>query len=507
MSTPNPLREGMQDDRAPAPAAFVIFGASGDLTKRKLLPAVYNLAQSRLLPQGFACVGVARRPKPDFAQEMKGSVARYSRRKPLDEATWAELERGLSYVQGEFSDAATYVRLREELERIDRERGTGGSRVFYLAVGPDQMTSIVRGLSEAGLTPPPSGQPGEPFSRIVVEKPFGSDRATAAAQNRELLSHLHESQIYRIDHYLGKETVQNLMVLRFGNRIFEPLWSREHVSHVEITVAEEIGVEGRGKFYEGVGITRDIVQNHALQLLTLVAMEPPASWEADAIRDEKVKVLRSLRPLSDAELPRHVVRGQYGAGLVRGERVPGYRAEPDVAPTSSTETFVALGLHIDNWRWAGVPFYMRSGKRLARRAAEVVLHFAPLPHRLFNSASPAPNAFVMRLQPDEGIALRFATKVPGSGLALRDVNMDFRYGTTFGSSSPEAYERLILDTLRGDATLFTRADEVEAQWTCIDPITRAFAENRVPLTMYEAGTWGPAEADALLGPDRAWRMP
>jgi glucose-6-phosphate 1-dehydrogenase len=506
----NPLREGMPDERTVKPATLVIFGASGDLTKRKLFPAVYNLALSRLLPGSFRVIGVARRPKPDFVAEMRNDVARFSRRKPLDEATWKDLEKSISYVQGEFQGADTYARLKEEITRHEAPLGGAPNRVFYLAVSPDQVPSIVRGLRESGLVELPSDAKDAPYQHVVVEKPFGENLATARALNRELLTHLAESQIYRIDHYLGKETVQNLLVFRFGNTIFEPLWSRQHIDHVQITVAEEIGVEGRGSFYEKVGITRDIVQNHALQLLTLVTMEPPAAWDADAIRDEKVKVLRELRPIEGAAVPKRTVRGQYAAGTVRGDRVPGYRDEPEVARDSMTETYVAMQLSIDSWRWGGVPFYLRSGKRLSKRLAEVALHFKPLPHGLFRGAPGAtdePNALVIRIQPDEGIALRFVTKVPGSGIALREVAMEFRYGSTFGSSAPEAYERLMLDAMRGDATLFTRADEVEAQWGFIDPILGGWGEQKAPLASYAAGSWGPSEAEALLEPGDSWRRP
>ncbi|HEY4121566.1 MAG TPA: glucose-6-phosphate dehydrogenase [Byssovorax sp.] len=509
MTETNPLREGMPEERAVKPTALVIFGASGDLTKRKLVPAVYNLMLSRLLPDGFACVGVARRPLPTFVDDMKGHVAKFSRRKPLNDGTWSELAKGLRYVQGEFHEASTYAKLKAELEQLDAERGTSKNRVFYLAVAPDQVTTIVRGLRESGLVVPP-GDGDAPYQHVVVEKPFGEDLASARALNKELTQHLAESQIYRIDHYLGKETVQNMLVLRFGNTIFEPLWSRQHVDHVQITVAEEIGVEGRGKFYEQVGITRDIVQNHALQLLTIVAMEPPSSWRADAVRDEKVKVLHSLRPIRGREVLDRTVRGQYGAGVVRGDKVPAYRDEPDVAKDSKTETYTAFNMSLDSWRWGGVPFYLRAGKRLAKRCAEVVLHFKSLPHGLFKGMpgeADEPNSLVMRIQPDEGISLRFATKIPGTGMAMRDVAMDFRYGAAFGSSSPEAYERLILDAMRGDATLFTRADEVEAQWGFIDPIFEGWKEHDAPVAQYEAGSWGPKEAEALLYPPDVWRRP
>jgi glucose-6-phosphate 1-dehydrogenase len=506
----NPLREGMPNERTAAPVALVIFGASGDLTKRKLVPAVYNLALSRLLPASFACVGVARRPMPTFVDDMREHVTKFSRRKPINDATWSELAKGISYVQGEFSNAETFVKLKAELERIDAERGTRGNRLFYLSIGPDAVPDVVRGLRESGLVVPPSDDPEAPFQRVIVEKPFGEDLESAKALNRALLGQLDEKQIYRIDHYLGKETVQNLLVFRFGNAIFDPLWSRQHVDHVQITVAEEIGIEGRGSFYEKIGITRDIVQNHALQILTLVAMEPPSSWDADAVRDEKVKVLRMLRPITGENVLKQTVRGQYASGTVRGDRVPGYLEEKDVAPGSTTETYLGMRLNVDSWRWGGVPFYLRAGKRLAKRVAEVALHFKPLPHGLFRDAPGAadePNTLVLRIQPDEGISLRFATKVPGEGIRVRDVAMDFRYGAVFGSSSPEAYERLMLDAMRGDATLFTRADEVESQWKFIDPVMKGWRELSAPVARYEAGSWGPSEADALLEPGDSWRKP
>jgi glucose-6-phosphate 1-dehydrogenase len=511
MTIDNPLREGMPKDRTAPPCALVIFGASGDLTKRKLVPAVYNLAFSRLLAQNAALIGVARRPLPEFVQQMKEATAKFSRRKPLDEPVWADLARRTSYVQGHFDDPETYKKLAAELDRVDAALGTNASRVFYLAVGPEQMPGIVVGLCDAGLVRPPVHAKGAPFQRVVVEKPFGTDLPTARALNRDLLARLDESQVYRIDHYLGKETVQNVLVLRFGNTIFEPLWSRQHVERVEITVAEDLGVEGRGKFYEGTGITRDIVQNHALQVLTMVAMEPPIAWDADAVRDEKVKVLRALRPIRGKDILRDTVRGQYAAGTIKGDKVPGYREEPDVARDSQTETFVAMRMSIDNFRWGGVPFVLRSGKRLRRRLAEVVLHFRHLPHRLFEHGgghdAATPNQLVLRIQPDEGVSLRFGAKVPGGGVAIRDVAMDFLFGAAFGSASPEAYERLLLDAMRGDATLFTRDDEVEAQWAFIDPILEGWQKLPAPLASYDAGSWGPKEADALLDGGARWREP
>jgi glucose-6-phosphate 1-dehydrogenase len=509
----NPLRDGTDDEQRTPPCTFVVFGASGDLTKRKLFPALYNLGLSRQLPHAFAAIGVARRPMTDegFATAMHEGVSKFSRKKPLDDDAWAELSRGIGYVSGTFEDPKTYVDLKARLERADATLGTRENRVFYLAVAPTDVLGIVRGLSEAGLLPRRGADPTAPFARVVVEKPFGEDLESAEALNRELYRYLDERALYRIDHYLGKETVQNMIVLRFGNAIFEPLWNRQHVSHVEITVAEDIGVEGRGKFYEKVGITRDIVQNHVLQLLTIVAMEPPAALDADAIRDEKVKVLRSIHPLVGKDALENVVRGQYTKGIVRGDSVPGYREEADVAQGSRTDTYVAMRLHLDSWRWAGVPFFLRAGKRLGKRVAEVAVHFKSPPLSLFRGrghGSRSPNSLVLRVQPDEGIALRFDTKVPGAGTAMREVAMDFRYGQAFGQSSPEAYERLILDALRGDATLFTRADEVEAQWSFIDPIVAAWQNPEAPVSFYDAGSMGPTEADDLIARSGfAWRKP
>jgi glucose-6-phosphate 1-dehydrogenase len=508
----NPLRAGMSEELSVDPCALVIFGASGDLTGRKLVPGMYNLARNRLLPAGFALVGFARRQLTDekFRETMHEHVAKFSRHKPIDTAVWDDLACGTSYVQGSFDDPEAYARLKKHLAKLDAERGTCGGRTFYLAVPPSSTRVIVENLKKAGLVDPPSD--GKPYARVVVEKPFGVDLASAVELNRDLLQHLDERQIFRIDHYLGKETVQNLLVLRFGNTIFEPLWSRNHVSHAEITVAENIGIEGRGKFYEQTGLMRDIVQNHTLQLFCLLAMEPPVAWDADAVRDEKVKALRALRPITTlADVRASTVRGQYAAGTVRGDAVSGYRQEPDVAKDSTVETFVALQMYADNWRWGGVPFFLRAGKRLAKRVSEIALHFKPLPHPLFQTAQGVvdrPNALILRIQPDEGIALRFATKIPGQSIAMREVAMDFRYGTAFGHETPEAYERLLLDAMRGDATLFTRHDEVEAQWAYVDPIMQRWQSGDVPLASYEAGSWGPAEAHELIGREGfSWSKP
>jgi glucose-6-phosphate 1-dehydrogenase len=511
---PNPLRRGLIEDRTSDACAVVIFGASGDLTRRKLVPALYNLAWGRFLPGGFGVIGVARREKTDesFRAEMERAVAEFSRRKPIDAAVWKDFARGLTYVRGAANEPATYEGLRAQLERFDAERGTRGNRLFYLAVPPAEFGPIVEGLRASRLVAP-TGQEvaGGPWTRVVFEKPFGHDLASARKLNDSVASAFDESQVFRIDHYLGKETVQNLLVFRFANSLFEPIWGRGHVDHVQITVAEDIGVEGRGRFYEQTGVTRDIVENHLMQLLCLTAMEPPISLAADAVRDEKVKVLRSLRKMERTEVARNVVRGQYARGLVRGEEVPAYREEPDVAADSPVETYVAMRCLVDNWRWSGVPFYVRAGKRMARRVTEIAVVFHAIPHALFRALDGgiARNVLSVRIQPDEGIALRFTSKEPGQQTILRDVTMDFRYGTAFGSNTPEAYERLLLDAMRGEATLFTRRDEVEEQWAYVDRVLEAWtAEGPPPPPTYAAGSWGPEQADDLLAKDgRRWRKP
>jgi glucose-6-phosphate 1-dehydrogenase len=511
---PNPLRRGLVEDRTSDSCAVVIFGASGDLTRRKLMPALYNLAWGRSLPGGFAVLGVARREKTDesFRAEMREAVTSFSRRKPIDEGLWADFERGLSYVRGSASEPSTYAALRAQLERVDAERGTRKNRLFYLAVSQSEFGPIVDGLRSSGLVAPPGRErAGGPWTRVVFEKPFGHDLASARDLNNSVASAFDESQVFRIDHYLGKETVQNLLVLRFANLLFEPVWGRDHVDHVQITVAEDIGVESRGRFYEQTGVTRDIVENHLMQLLCLTAMEPPVSLSADSVRDEKVKVLRSLRPMTRDDVGSSVVRGQYARGFVHGEEVPAYRQEPEVSPSSNVETFVAMRCFVDNWRWSGVPFYVRAGKRLARRVTEIAVVFHEVPRTLFHvgGRSITPNVLAVRIQPDEGIALRFISKEPGQQTILRDVAMDFRYGTAFGSNTPEAYERLLLDAMRGEATLFTRRDEVEAQWEYMDRILGTWVEQgQVTPPAYAAGSWGPDAADSLVARDgRQWRKP
>jgi glucose-6-phosphate 1-dehydrogenase len=517
MQTPqpedNPLRRGLVEDRSSDACAVVIFGASGDLTRRKLMPALYNLACGRSLPPGSLVVGVARREKSDaaFRAEMKEAVASFSRRKPVDETLWADFERSISYVRGAVSEPATFEALRTHLEKADAERGAPRSRLFYLAMPPNEFGPIVEGLRAARLVVPVGQErSGGAWTRVVFEKPFGHDLQSARALNAVIASAFDESQVFRIDHYLGKETVQNMLVFRFANSLFEPVWGREHVDHVQITVAEDIGVEGRGKFYEQTGVTRDIVENHLMQLLCLTAMEPPISLSADAVRDEKVKVLRSLRRLEQSEVGRNAVRGQYTRGIVRGEEAAGYRQEPDVSADSKVETYVAMKVLVDNWRWSGVPFYVRAGKRLARRVTEIAVVFREVPHTLFRAPDGGitPNVLAVRIQPDEGISLRFTSKEPGQQTILRDVAMDFRYGTTFGSNTPEAYERLLLDAMRGDATLFTRRDEIEEQWAFIDPVLASWAREGQPPPLYQAGSWGPEQSDDLLARDGTrWRRP
>ncbi len=507
-STENPLREGLRLERVPDPATFVLFGATGDLAHRKVIPALYQLWRTHLLPHEFAIVAVGRRPYTDeaFRAELRASLDAYSRVLPVDRGTWDELAGRIVYHRGDFGDPALYQGLSDRLDQLDDERGTRGNRIFYLACQPSGFAEIVAGLGRVGLD---HERHEGGWRRVVIEKPFGRDLNSAIRLNREVGKVFRERQVYRIDHYLGKETVRNLLVFRFANGIFEPIWNRRHIDHVQITVAESIGIEGRGAFYEETGASRDFLQNHLLQLLSLVAMEPPATFEADALRDEKVKVIRAIPELTREQVTRDVVRGQYGPGWVSAKPVVGYREEPEVDPASETETYVAARFTIDDWRWSGVPFYLRMGKRLPKRATEIAIQFKEVPHQLFkdSASEPEANLLAMRIQPDEGIMLRFGAKVPGLGIDVRNVTMDFTYGSAFQADSPDAYETLILDALLGDASLFTRADEVEEAWSIVDPIVEAWAEMPAPdFPNYEAGTWGPETADDLLARDgRRWR--
>jgi glucose-6-phosphate 1-dehydrogenase len=494
--------------RQAEPCTIVIFGASGDLAHRKLVPALYNLALDGSLPSPFGLVGFSRTPYTDdeLSAELKEGTAEFSRRKPLDAAIWSKFERGVSYCAGNFDDAASYKKLASCIEASEKRTGASGNRIFYLATPPSVFGTILSNLAASGLLK--KGE-GRPWTRAVIEKPFGRDLASAQALNRTVHAACDELQVYRIDHYLGKETVQNILALRFANSIFEPLLSRRHVDHVQITAAEEIGVEARGAYYEEAGVLRDMVQNHMMQLLTLTTMEAPAAFDADAVRDEKVKVLRAIRPISADEVGRYTVRGQYQETKVGGQVLPGYRSEAGVSKTSMTPTFVALSLRVDNWRWAGVPFYLRTGKRLAKRLTEIAVHFESLPHALFDHqpSGDRPNVLILRIQPDEGIAIRFAAKVPGEAMQLREVTFDFRYGAAFGEQAPEAYERLLLDCILGDATLFTREDEVETSWRLMDPILEGWRQHP-RVAPYDCGSWGPSESDELLARDRrVWRKP
>jgi glucose-6-phosphate 1-dehydrogenase len=494
--------------RTPSPAAIVIFGATGDLTQRKLVPALYSLATQQLLAPETAVVGVARSELSDdvFRERMRTAVETHGR-VPLDEDIWDGFAHRLSYVAAPFDEPNGYARLRTHLETLDAELGTRGNRLFYLATAPEFFPVIAENLGGAGLAEEPDD--GERFARLVVEKPFGMDLASARELNARLNAVFRERQVYRIDHYLGKETVQNLLVLRFGNAIFEPLWNRRYIDHVQITVAEDLGVGTRGGYYDQSGAQRDIVQNHMMQLLSIVAMEPPARFESREVRDEKVKVLRAVPCFDEETARRDAVRGQYGPGWIAGEPVPGYREEHGVDPNSTTETFVAMRLEVDNWRWAGTPFYLRTGKRLPRRATEVAIQFKAVPHLPFASTAVEtlePNLLLLRIQPDEGASLRFLAKVPGPQIDLRVVSMDFAYGSAFLRPSPEAYERLLLDALLGDSTLFTRWDEVERAWEILDPLIHHWESTADDLHEYPAGTWGPPAADQVLEREgREWR--
>ncbi|MFN8523590.1 MAG: glucose-6-phosphate dehydrogenase [Chloroflexota bacterium] len=512
LTSSNPLREGLHTELTAEPCVVVIFGATGDLTHRKLMPALYNLALDRRLPAGSALVGFARRPFTDesFRDNMLGAAQEFSRQQPYRPAVGDRYGEGIRYVQASFDDPDGYEQLKKVCAELDQTRGTQGNRLYYLATAPTAYPTVIERLGAAGLVQGRRhGNPEGGWTRIIVEKPFGRDLATARELNQQLLSVFREEQIYRIDHYLGKETVQNIMAFRFANSIFESVWDRDHIDHVQITVAESIGIEGRGPYYEESGALRDMVANHILQVLSLVAMEPPVAMDANAVRDEKVKVLRAIHPLNTAEVARRTVRGQYGAGAVDGTPVAGYREEERVDSRSETETYVALKLLIDNWRWAGVPFYLRHGKRLPKRSTEIAIRFKQTPQLLFGHGDAGwrhPNVLTLRIQPDENIRLRFGAKVPGSGMHVRSVMMDFRFGASFTRQAAEAYERLILDAMQGESTLFTRRDESEAAWGIVSSIHEGWRHLPSPgFPNYEAGTWGPRAAHELMARDgRAW---
>ncbi|MGH2357867.1 MAG: glucose-6-phosphate dehydrogenase, partial [Candidatus Limnocylindria bacterium] len=504
---PNPLREGLRLERMPEPCTMIICGATGDLTERKLAPALYNLMLGGFLPPEFSVVCFARRDLSDeqLRAHLREAVDRYSRNRPAKPAIWESFAKGIEYHHGDLKDPAAYVELGRRLDRIDRDRGTSGNRLFYLAVPPSLYPEIVSQLDRSGLAASGEARPigaKQGWTRVIVEKPFGYDLASARTLNHEIAEVFDEDQVFRIDHYLGKETVQNLAVFRFGNGLFEPIWNRRYIDSVQITVAETVGVEGRGEFYDATGALRDIVQNHGLQLLATFAMEPPVELHAEDLRDEKLKVLRAVKPMPPDEVGANTVRAQYVSGWVEGEKLTSYRDEEEVADDSQTETYAALKLAIDSWRWAGVPFYIRAGKALPSRVTEIAVQFKRAPLALFARAGTPqfdPNILAIRVQPDEGILLRFGAKVPGQGFQIRNVNMDFRYGSSFAVDSPEAYETLLLDAMIGDTSLFTRDDEVERAWVILDPILAAWASGHGgPLHFYGAGSWGPPAADELL---------
>jgi glucose-6-phosphate 1-dehydrogenase len=494
----NPLLEGLEARRVPAPNVLVIFGASGDLTKRKLMPALYALADNRLLPTSFAILGVGRSAMSDeeFRSRMRAAVEEHAR-VPFEEDVWQSLASGMIYQGTTFGDPASEDELAERLAELDRDRGTLGNRVFYLAIPPRAFEATVRGV---GAVAGPNA-----WRRVIIEKPFGHDLASARELNSMVLEYFEEDELFRIDHYLGKETVQNLAVLRFANGIFEPVWNRQFIDSVQITAGESMGIEGRASFYEHAGATRDIFQNHLLQLLALTAMEPSSGFSADAVRNEKAKVLKAV----ETPGPQHVVRGQYGPGFVDGLEVDGYRQEEGVDPASLTETYFAAKLQVDNWRWAGTPFYLRCGKRMARRETVIAIQFSGVPHLPFAVNADddvTPNVLLIQIQPDEGVSMTLNAKVPGYGVQIRTVKMDFLYGGAFRADLPEAYERLILDAMLGDAILFTRADEVEEQWSIVDAVRAPWERDQPTFPNYRAGTWGPGAADELLRRDnRSWR--
>ncbi len=504
----NPLRKGLTVDRIADPCNVIFFGATGDLMKRMLMPAMWNLRLQDILPANYGIIGFSRSGEGDenFRSEMRKAVDEFSRTGPATEPLWSDFAKHVSYVPGSFDDAGAFAKLREAIEKNDRELGTGGNRLFYLSTPPSVFAQIVDQIDKAGLGPRSNAQG---WTRIIIEKPFGTDLDSARALQAEVSKVFDEKQVYRIDHYLGKEPVQDIMALRFANVIFEPIWNRRYVDSVQITAAETVGVEQRGGYYDNAGALRDMIQNHVLNLLALVSMEPPVAADADSIRDEKFKVLRAVRPIDRPRVTLDSARGQYDAGAIAGKPVPAYRDEPDVRPDSNTETYAAVKFWIDNWRWADVPFYVRSGKRLARKMSEIAITFRSLPHRLFGDVGDTfdNNVLVMKIQPDEGISLRFNAKVPGPKMHIRSVSMDFNYGTGFGVVSAPAYERLIGDAMRGDATLFTRWDAVETAWKIVMPILDRWQNTSdESFPNYAAGSQGPQSSERMLAMDgREWR--
>ncbi len=506
----NPLQDSLRFGRRVPPCAIVIFGASGDLTKRKLLPSLYRLFYERRIPPSFAVIGSSRTPMSDdqFREKMRNSVSHFLEDAPFDGDVWSSFAQCLFYIPGDLNDPASYDRIKQKLNQVEQSHKTAGNVLFYLSTQPSHYEEVVAELGAHGLAH------GNGWRRVIIEKPFGHDLASARRLNDEIHKVFEEAAIYRIDHYLGKETVQNILAFRFGNGIFEPLWNRRYVDHVQITAAESIGVEGRGAYYQETGALRDMIQNHLSQVMATVAMEPPTVFDADNVRDERAKLLRAVRIMKPEEVAKFAVAGQYGPAHVGGQDLPGFRQEPGVSPDSQTDTYAAVTFFIDNWRWAGVPFYIRTGKRLPKRVTDVAIQFHAPPLGLFNQETrtglmaPRPNLLVLRIQPDEGISLRFLSKSPGSGMRLRPVSMDFNYGSSFGERTPTAYETLLVDAMSGDPTLYTRQDMVEASWQIVEPILEVWGNTKFDFPNYAAGTWGPKEADEMLERQgRKWRVP
>jgi glucose-6-phosphate 1-dehydrogenase len=506
----NPLQDQLRFDRRVPPCAIVIFGASGDLSKRKLLPSLYRLFYERRISQNFAVVGNSRTPLSDekFRDTMKESVAKFLEDAPFDETVWNSFAQCLFYVPGDLNDPAAYEAIKAKLEEVEQSHQTAGNVVFYLSTQPSHYAEVVEQLGVHSLAE------GNGWRRVIIEKPFGHDLESARKLNEEIHHVLDESSVYRIDHYLGKETVQNILAFRFGNGIFEPLWNRRYIDHVQITAAESIGVEGRGAYYQEAGALRDMIQNHLSQVMATVTMEPPIVFDADNVRDERAKLLRAVRIMKDEDVPKYSVAGQYGPAKVGGQDIPGFRQEPGVEPESQTDTYAGVTYFIDNWRWAGVPFYIRSGKRLPKRVTDIAIQFNAPPLPLFKQQTktgllpPRPNLLILRIQPEEGISLRFLSKSPGSGMRVRPVSMDFNYGSSFGERSPTAYETLLVDAMVGDATLYTRQDMVEASWQIVQPILNVWANTKFDFPNYPAGSWGPKASDEMLARQgHVWRIP
>ena len=510
MADANPFQDPLRFERRVPPCAIVIFGANGDLTKRKLLPALYRLAYERRIPQNFAMVGNSRTPMSDedFRQKMKESVEKFIENSPFDESVWESFEQTLYYVAGDLKDTNCYQAIQKKLAEAEQRNQTGDNVLYYLSTQPSYYEVVIEQLGKHGMNR------GKGWRRIVIEKPFGHDLASAHKLNQQTHDVFPEEDVYRIDHYLGKETVQNILAFRFGNGIFEPLWNRRYVNNVQITAAESIGVEGRGAYYQEAGALRDMIQNHLLQVMATVTMEPPAVFDATSVRDERAKLLRAIRVMKPEQVPLYAVAGQYGPAKIGGQQVPGFRQEEGVDPEAQTDTYAAATFFVDNWRWAGVPFYIRSGKRMRRRSDDIAIQFNAPPLALFQQETrmgpraPRPNLLVLRIQPEEGISLRFLSKSPGSGMRVRPVSMDFNYGSSFGERSPSAYETLLVDVMTGDPTLYTRQDMVEASWKVVQPILDVWQKQKFHFPNYDAGTWGPKESDEMLARQgHVWRTP